>query len=66
MEVAMEDIVQIRLLFVVGLLVMFGVMALLAFATVWLGDWLRARAGRPRPSVGARPTGKGIPMRGTR
>jgi hypothetical protein len=48
------------------LLVMFGVMALLAFATAWLGDRLRARAGRPRPSVGARPTGKGIPMRGTR
>jgi hypothetical protein len=66
MEVAMEDIVQIRLLFVVGLLVMSGVMALLAFAAVRLGDWLRARAGRPRASVDARPTGKNIPMRGTR
>jgi archaellum component FlaG (FlaF/FlaG flagellin family) len=48
MEVAMEDIVQIRLLFVVGLLVMAGVLALLASATVRLGDWLRALAGRTR------------------
>jgi archaellum component FlaG (FlaF/FlaG flagellin family) len=66
MEVAMEDIVQIRIVFVVGLLVMSGVLALLAFATVRLGDWLRARAGRTRPSMGARQTVKNIPMRGTR
>lgn len=62
----MEDIVQIRLLFVVGLLVMAGVMALLASATVRLGDWLRVRAARTRPSMGARQTVKNIPMRGTR
>ena len=62
----MEDIVQIRLLFVVGLLVMSGVMALLAFATMRLGDWLRARAARTRRSMGARQTVKDIPMRGTR
>jgi len=66
MEVAMEDIVQIRLVFVVGLLVMAGVMALLVSATVRLGDWLRARAGRTRPSMGARQTVKDIPMRGAR
>ncbi len=62
----MEDIVQIRIVFVVGLLVMAGVLALLAFATVRLGDWLRARAGRPRPYMAARHTVKDIPMRGTR
>jgi archaellum component FlaG (FlaF/FlaG flagellin family) len=66
MEVAMEDIVQIRLLFVVGLLVASGVMALLASATVRLGDRLRVRARRTRPSMGARQTVKDIPMRGTR
>jgi hypothetical protein len=66
MEVAMEDIVQIRIGFVVGLLVMAGVLALLASATVRLGDWLRARAGRTRPSMGARQTVKDIPMRGAR
>ena len=60
----MEDIVQIRIVFVVGLLVMAGVLALLAFATVRLGDWLRARAGRTRPSMGARQTVKN--MRGAR
>ncbi|HEX9747803.1 MAG TPA: hypothetical protein VGB86_05290 [Methylomirabilota bacterium] len=62
----MEDIVHIRLLFVAGLLVMSGVMALLALATLRLGDWLRARAGRTRPAMGARQTAKDIPMRGTR
>lgn len=62
----MEDIVQIRIVFVVGLLVMAGVLALLAFATVRLGDWLRARAGRMRPYIAARHTMKDIPMRGTR
>lgn len=62
----MEDIVQIRIVFVVGLLVMAGVLALLAFATVRLGDWLRARAERTRPSMAARQTVKDIPMRGTR
>jgi len=66
MEVAMEDIVHIRLLFVAGLLVMSAGMALLAFATARLGDWLRARAGRTRPAMGARQTAKDIPMRGTR
>jgi archaellum component FlaG (FlaF/FlaG flagellin family) len=66
MEVAMEDIVQIRLLFVAGLLVMAGVMALLASATVRLGEWLRARAGRTRPPMMARQSGKNIPARGTR
>ena len=62
----MEDIVQIRIGFVVGLLVMAGVLALLAFATVGLGDWLRVRGGRTRPYMAARQTGKDIPMRGTR
>lgn len=62
----MEDIVQIRIGFVVGLLVMAGVLALLAFATVRLGDWLRARGGRTRPYMAARHTVKDIPMRGTR
>jgi hypothetical protein len=66
MEVAMEDIVQIKLLFVAGVLGMAGVMALLATAVVRLGEWLRARAGRPRPSVVVRQTGKNIPARGTR
>jgi len=66
MEVAMEDIVQIRIVFVAGLLVMAGVLALLAFATVRLGDWLRVRAGRTRPCMAARHPGKDIPMRGTR
>ena len=62
----MEDIVHIRLLFVAGLLVMSVGMALLAFAPARLGDRLRARAGRPRPAMGARQTAKDIPMRGTR
>lgn len=62
----MEDIVQIRIVFVVGLLVMSGVLALLASATVRLGDWVRAPAGRTRPYMGARHTVKDIPMRGTR
>ena len=62
----MEDIVQIRIVFVVGLLVMAGVLALLAFGTVRLGDWLRARAGRTQPYMAARHTVKDIPMRGTR
>jgi hypothetical protein len=66
MEVAMEDIVQIKLLFVAGVLGMAGVMALLATAVVRLGEWLRARAGRPRSSVVVRQTGKNIPARGTR
>jgi hypothetical protein len=66
MEVAMEDIVHIRLLFVAGLLGMAGVMALLASAAARFGEWLRARAGRARPSVVIRQTGKDIPMRGTR
>jgi len=62
----MEDIVQIRIVFVAGLLVMAGVLALLAFATVRLGEWLRARAGRTRPYRAARHTVKDFPMRGTR
>ena len=62
----MEDIVQIRIVFVAGLLVMSGVLAVLASATVRLGEWLRARAGRARPAMGARQAVKDIPMRGTR
>lgn len=62
----MEDIVHIRLLFVAGLLVMAGVMALLAFAAARLGDWLRARGRRTRPSMGARQTVTDIPVKGTR
>ena len=62
----MEDIVHIRLLFVAGLLVMSAGMALLAFATARLGDWLQGRAGRTRPYMAARHTVKDIPMRGTR
>ncbi len=60
----MEDIVQIRIVFVVGLLMMAGVLALLVFAVVWLGEWLRARAGHARPAV--RGTGQSLPARGTR
>ncbi len=60
----MEDIVQIRIVFVVGLLMMAGVLALLASAVVWLGEWLRARAGRARPVV--RRAGQNLPARGTR
>jgi hypothetical protein len=63
MEVAMENIVYMRLLFVAGLLVMSGVMALLALAIVWLGEWARARAARVQP---VRPRVKDIPVGGTR
>lgn len=59
----MEDIVFMRLLFVAGLLLMSGVMALLALATTWLGDRVRARAARVQP---ARPRVKRIPVGGTR
>ena len=62
----MEDIVQIRIGFVVGLLMMAGVLALLASAVVGLRKWLRARAGRARPSMIVRQTGKNLPVRGTR
>ncbi len=62
----MEDIVQIKLLFVAALLVMSGIVALLAYAVARLGEWLRARAGRARrPAVTRRPV-KNIPVRGTR
>jgi hypothetical protein len=66
MEVAMEDIVQIRLLFVAGVLVMFGVVAPLAYAVAHLVDWVRARAGRARPATRARRTVNEMPARGTR
>lgn len=62
----MEDIVQIRLLFVAGLLVMAGVMVLLAYAIAGAGDWLRACAGRARPAGVTRRTVKSVPARGTR
>lgn len=62
----MEDIVHIRLLFVVGLLVMAGVIALLASAIASLGDSLRARGARPRPPMVTRQTVKDIPVRGAR
>jgi hypothetical protein len=62
MEVAMEDIVHLRLLFVAGLLVMSGVMAMLAVAIAWLGDWLRARSAGVRPRYRV----KDIPVGGTR
>jgi hypothetical protein len=63
MEVAMEDIVYMRLLFVAGLLVMSGVMALLALAITWLGEWVRPRSARIHP---VRPRVKDIPVGGTR
>jgi len=64
MEAAMEDIAYMRLLFVAGLLVMSGVMALLALAITWLGEeWVRARSERIQP---ARPRVKDIPVGGTR
>ena len=60
----MEDIVFMRLLFVAGLLLMSGVMALLALAITWLGEeWVRARSAPVRP---ARPRVKRIPVGGTR
>ena len=62
----MEDIVQIRLLFVVGALVTFGVVVPLAYAIARLTDWLRARAGRARPATVARRIVKEMPARGTR
>jgi len=63
MEVAMEDIVYMRLLFVAGLLVMSGVMATLALAIAQLGDWVRARSVRVRP---ARHRVEDIPVGGPR
>jgi hypothetical protein len=63
MEVAMEHIVYMRLLFVAGLLVMSGVMALLALAIAWLGEWGRARSARVQP---VRPRVTDIPVGGTR
>jgi hypothetical protein len=60
----MEDIVQIRLLFVAGLLVMAGVLALLAYTIERLGE--RIRIGRVRSSSDARRTVKRIPVGGTR
>lgn len=62
----MEDIVQIRLLFVAGLLVMSVMAGLLAYAGARAGDWLRARAGRARPAGVTRRTVKNVPVRGTR
>ena len=59
----MEDIVYMRLLFGAGLLVMSGVMALLALAITWLGNWARARSAPVQP---ARPRVKRIPVGGTR
>lgn len=59
----MEDIVYMRLLFVAGLLVMSGVMALLAVAVAWLEEWVRARSARIQP---VRPRVKDIPVGGTR
>jgi hypothetical protein len=62
----MEDIVQLKLLFVAALLVMSGIVTLLAYAIARLGEWFRARAGRARrPTVTRRPV-KSIPVRGTR
>ena len=60
----MEDIVQIRLLFVAALLVMAGVLTLLAYAIERLGE--RLRTGRARASSTARRTVKHIPVRGAR
>jgi hypothetical protein len=60
----MEDIVQIRLLFVAALLVMAGVLTLLAYAIERLGE--RLRTGRARASRIGRRTVKHIPVRGTR
>ena len=59
----MEDIVYMRLLFVAGLLVMSGVMALLALAITWFGESVRARSARIHP---VRPRVKDIPVGGTR
>lgn len=58
----MEDIVQIRLLFVAGLLVLSGMALILAYVTARLGEWGRVRVGRE----GSRPVIKDIPVRGTR
>lgn len=62
----MEDIVQMRLVFVTGLLVMCGVIALLAYAIARLEGWREARRGRGRPARAPRQTVKNIPVRGTR
>ncbi len=59
----MEDIVYMRLLFVAGLLVMSGVMALLALAIGSLGEWVRGRSARVQP---VRPRVNDIPVGGTR
>ena len=58
----MEDIVQIRLLFVAGLLVLSGMALILAYAIARLGEWDRGRVGHAR----SRPAIKDIPVRGTR
>lgn len=62
----MEDIVQIRLLFVAGLLVMSGVVVLLAYAGARVGDWVRGRMELARPTAVRRRPVKNIPVRGTR
>lgn len=62
----MEDIVQIRLLFVTGVLVMFGVVAPLAYTVARLVDRVRARTGRARPATRARRAVNEMPARGTR
>jgi len=62
----MEDIVRIKLLFVAGLAVMSGMVTLLAYVIARLGDAVRTRAGRARPTTATRRVVKNIPVRGTR
>jgi hypothetical protein len=67
MEVTMEDIVQIRLLFVAGLLALSGMLGFVAYAIGRWSDRFRARgAERGRPEAVRRPTVKNVPLRGTR
>ena len=60
----MEDIVQIRLLFVAGLLVMAGMLTLLAYTIERLEE--RLRIGRVRSPSAARRPARRIPVGGTR
>jgi len=60
----MEDIVQIRLMFVAGVLAIGGVTALLSYAIGELQSRLAARDGRS--TITARRRVKDTPLRGTR
>lgn len=58
----MEDIVMMKLLFLVGLLVLSGMALIFAYVIARLGEWERVRVDRAR----SRPAIKDIPVRGTR